>query len=231
MRRYYNHEDDWARQVPYTRSPDLPYDDFGWEPHESGLPEFRDPSDRFMPWERARVERWRDLERTPSGDYGVRGIWDRPGPYSGIGPKGYRRSDDRIWDDVCERMTENGLLDASQVQVEVKDGDVRLSGQVRSRREKRLAEDITESVSGVREIHNELRLSGDASRGGVYRNPAGVGRREDVGGSGVYPASGPLPDKNAEAQGMASWGQGERGAAGYQDHGDSELRIGRSDRD
>lgn len=48
-------------------------------------------------------------------------------------------------------------------------------------------------------------------------------RRDEVGHSGVYPASGPLPESNAPAQGMASWGQGERGAAGYEDSGTSEL--------
>ncbi len=51
----------------------------------------------------------------------------------------------------------------------------------------------------------------------------GAGRREEAGGSGVYPASGPEPEENAPYHGMASWGQGERGAAGYEDSGRSEL--------
>ncbi len=52
----------------------------------------------------------------------------------------------------------------------------------------------------------------------------GKGRRDEVGKSGVYPASGPLPDDpNARYQGEASWGQGDRGAAGYQDSGTSEI--------
>ncbi len=50
----------------------------------------------------------------------------------------------------------------------------------------------------------------------------GAGQREEAGGSGVYPASGPLPPENAPYHGMASWGQGERGAAGYEDSGTSE---------
>src|SRR5262245_52096336 len=54
----------------------------------------------------------------------------------------------------------------------------------------------------------------------------GVGRREDVRGSGVYPASGPWPEGDAPFRGMAEWGQGERGAAGYEDHGESELSLG-----
>ncbi len=52
----------------------------------------------------------------------------------------------------------------------------------------------------------------------------GKGRRDEVGKSGVYPASGPLPDDpNATYQGEASWGQGERGSAGYEDSGTSEI--------
>ncbi len=52
----------------------------------------------------------------------------------------------------------------------------------------------------------------------------GAGRRDEVGRSGVYPVSGPWPqDPNAKIVGEASWGQGERGAAGYEDSGESEL--------
>ncbi len=51
----------------------------------------------------------------------------------------------------------------------------------------------------------------------------GAGRREEVGRTGVYPASGPLPPENATYQPMASFGQGERGAAGYADSGTSEI--------
>lgn len=53
----------------------------------------------------------------------------------------------------------------------------------------------------------------------------GVGRRDVVGGSGVYPASaGNVPD-DAEVRTQAAWGQGERGAAGYEDSGRSELHF------
>lgn len=53
----------------------------------------------------------------------------------------------------------------------------------------------------------------------------GSGRRDEVGRSGVYPASGPLPEGNAEYRGQASWGQAERGAEGYEDHGSSALTF------
>src|SRR5688500_6492664 len=61
-------------------------------------------------------------------------------------------------------------------------------------------------------------------------NPAGghpgddVGRREFVGGSGVYPATGPRPEgRNLPVRMAGEWGQGARGPAGYDDHGESEL--------
>lgn len=49
--------------------------------------------------------------------------------------------------------------------------------------------------------------------------------RDKVEPTGVYPTSGPWPEGDAEFKGMASRGQGERGAAGYEDHGDSELNL------
>ena len=54
----------------------------------------------------------------------------------------------------------------------------------------------------------------------------GQGRVDDVRGSGVYPASGPWPQGDAPVRTMAEWDQGERGAAGYADHGESELNLG-----
>lgn len=51
----------------------------------------------------------------------------------------------------------------------------------------------------------------------------GAGRKDVVGKSGVYRVSGPQPPGNAPIVAMASWGQGARGAAGYEDHGESEL--------
>jgi hypothetical protein len=54
----------------------------------------------------------------------------------------------------------------------------------------------------------------------------GAGRRDEPGKSGVYPASqaeGASPD--APLRGQAEWGQGERGAAGSEDSGSSELNF------
>ena len=88
------------------------------------------------------------------------------GPYAGRGPRGYQRSDERIREDVCERMCDCGELDASDIEVRVSNGEVTLLGSVHDRQDKRLAEDLTDQVSGVREVHNQIRVSQPGSDAG-----------------------------------------------------------------
>ena len=86
-------------------------------------------------------------------------IWAIPGPYAGQGPRGYQRSDDRIKEDVCERLTQHGNVDARNIEVTVSNGEVTLRGTVEDREMKRCAEDAAESVSGVQDVRNELRAT------------------------------------------------------------------------
>ena len=78
--------------------------------------------------------------------------------YRGRGPQNWSRSDDRIREDICELMTEDEDLDPSDVEVQVKDGEVTLAGTVESRQDKRHAEELAERVSGVRNVHNRLQV-------------------------------------------------------------------------
>lgn len=80
------------------------------------------------------------------------------GNYRGKGPKGYQRSDDRLKEMVCERLTDDASIDASTFSVTVKNGEVTLEGTVRDRSTKHRAEDIVEACGGVKEIHNNLRV-------------------------------------------------------------------------
>ena len=82
----------------------------------------------------------------------------------GRGPKGYQRSDDRILEDVCDRLTYSDV-DASEIEVRVQNGEVTLSGSVNDRADKRRAEDVAEEVSGVRDVHNNIRVHRGADRG------------------------------------------------------------------
>jgi hypothetical protein len=84
--------------------------------------------------------------------------WAVPGPFTGRGPEGYVRSEDAIREDVCERLTRHGGLDATGIRVRVEANEVILEGSVDSRAAKRMAEDAAETVSGVRDVHNRLRL-------------------------------------------------------------------------
>ncbi len=54
----------------------------------------------------------------------------------------------------------------------------------------------------------------------------GQGRQDKVGPTGVYPVSEMEgADEEARVHGQKSWGQGERGAEGYEDSGGSELPM------
>jgi len=82
-----------------------------------------------------------------------------PGRFAGRGPKGYRRSDDRIREDICERLTEHPDIDASEMEIRVVNAEVILLGNVEDRNQKRMAEDVAESVSGVQDVRNDLKIS------------------------------------------------------------------------
>jgi hypothetical protein len=90
-----------------------------------------------------------------TGHYGQQG----QGQFAGRGPRGYRRSDDRILEDINERLTQHPGIDAEEIEVKVQNGEVTLTGTVSDRACKRMAEDLAENVSGVREVRNELRVN------------------------------------------------------------------------
>jgi osmotically-inducible protein OsmY len=105
---------------------------------------------------------------TMNRDFETRGGYDRgydsasmlhqQPSYRGRGPKGFQRSDDRLRELVSERLADHHDIDASDIEVTVSNGEVTLQGTVDDRRTKRLAEDVAESVSGVRDVHNQLRV-------------------------------------------------------------------------
>jgi osmotically-inducible protein OsmY len=137
------------------------------------------------------------------GDYGrsgyggqERGFWDRASDevsswfgdeeaerrrridhHRGRGPKGYTRSDDRIREDVNDRLTDDWRVDASNIDVSVSTGEVTLSGTVDSRDAKRRAEDLAENISGVKHVQNNLRVR-ERTWGGASTGTTGVTRSE-----------------------------------------------------
>jgi len=80
---------------------------------------------------------------------------------TGVGPKGYKRSDERIREDVCDRLGHDWELDASEVEVTVANGEVTLTGTINDREQKFRVEHLADHVSGVNEVHNQLRVKRD----------------------------------------------------------------------
>ena len=76
--------------------------------------------------------------------------------FTGYGPKGYKRSDDRIYEEVCEALMRSREIDATNIGVKVNEGIVFLSGRVDSRRMKKVAEHLAEEQLGVKDVRNEL---------------------------------------------------------------------------
>ena len=95
--------------------------------------------------------------------------WRVPGPHAGRGPRGYQRSDERIREELNERLTAHGLIDATDVECRVVNGEVTLSGFIDSRAAKRAAADLAEDIYGVRQVQNELRVRSHAADEGVGR--------------------------------------------------------------
>jgi hypothetical protein len=104
------------------------------------------------------AQRFQDQGTYP--DRSMRGVSDRSPSFRGRGPSGYQRSDERIREDVCDRLTDDDRVDAAGIDVAVKGCEVTLTGSVPDKHAKRMAEDIAESVPGVKEVQNQLRVQG-----------------------------------------------------------------------
>lgn len=96
--------------------------------------------------------------------------------HRGRGPKGYTRSDDRIREDVNDRLTDDHRLDASDIEAKVSNGEVTLSGHVDSRESKRRAEDIADRVAGVKHVQNNLRVQDRQSSSAYGASTAASGQ-------------------------------------------------------
>ena len=87
--------------------------------------------------------------------------------FRGLGPQNYKRPDERIRDDIYERLTDDHHIDARAIAVEVNQGNVTLTGTVVERRMRYAAEDLVESVMGVANINNQLGVKPENPSGGA----------------------------------------------------------------
>jgi hypothetical protein len=170
----------------------------------SGRGDYYDPS-----WPYERSGRGRDEQRSREDEQGshYRGFYSRSttpfaypggsgylysesvtlhGPYTGRGPKGYKRSDQQIIEDACQRLERDGEIDASEIEVSAEDGVIRLRGTVPDRRAKRRAEECVESIYGARDVMNELRVE---QQGGEQSQGRQAGQGSQAGRSSASQAS------------------------------------------
>lgn len=151
------------------------------------------PYDRNRSWT-DRESSGRDYGRESYGreDYGreqgrEETLTEKVGRFFGMGPKGYRRSDERIREDISERLEDHPEIDATNIEIQVREGEVTLTGSVDNRRSKRLAEDVAEQCRGVKDVHNQIRVTTETSSmmpGGTTTSTTGTettGRRGATG--------------------------------------------------
>jgi hypothetical protein len=133
------------------------------------------------------------------------------GPYTGRGPKGYKRSDQQIIEEACQRLERDGEIDASEIEVSAEDGVIRLRGTVHDRKAKRRAEECVESIYGARDVMNELRVE---QQGGGEQSQ---GRQAGQGSQSAYGSQSGRTGASQGAQGsQASTGSGSQGTSGSQ---------------
>ncbi|QSR19593.1 BON domain-containing protein [Novosphingobium sp. KA1] len=112
--------------------------------------------------------------------------------HRGRGPSDYTRSDERIREDVNDRLTQDWRVDATNIRVAAKDGEVTLDGTVTTRQDKRRAEDLADDVSGVKHVQNNLRLAGAASW-----TETGQGGDAPPTGTSISPPTGATADQSS----------------------------------
>ncbi len=98
-------------------------------------------------------------DRSARDDYWDRGLSPPTRKhYRNRGPRNYRRPDARIAEDVNDRLLQSDEIDPSELEVRVENGAVSLLGTVETRHEKRVAERLADSVAGVKDVDNQLKI-------------------------------------------------------------------------
>ncbi|UNK42740.1 BON domain-containing protein [Luteimonas sp. S4-F44] len=222
-----------------------------------GRGDLRDGDDRLSDWGHRSPHWFNDVDHLGGApDFAHFGAYDREGRvgratprgeaarapergWRGVGPKGYVRSDARITEDICERLTHSDEIDAREVSVRVHDGVVTLEGHVEQRWTKHRIEDIAEGCAGVKDVENRIRVR-DAGRWQSESGTASAHSGGDASGSAtstgastyVPPASGPgavgplstAARQHDTGQGAGDLASGAQRGAGASSPGDAGTR-------
>jgi len=116
---------------------------------------------------------WSSQGRFGQSNQGQSGQSNR-GQFTGRGPRNYKRADARIEEDINECLTQHGTLDATDIEVTVQNGEVTLKGSVENRQAKRLAEEVVEGVSGVKDVTNQIKVQQSKTGGSQQGESSGT---------------------------------------------------------
>jgi osmotically-inducible protein OsmY len=144
--------------------------------------------------------------------------------YRGVGPRNYTRSDERIREDLNERLTDAHDIDASGISVEVSNGVVTLTGTVHERWMKHRAEDLADGCSGVRDVRNQLQVQsrGTQSHGAGQQSGMSQGTHGSSGfggSSSAYAGTGSTGTGSGSVQGSGVQAGGSGSGASSQGTG------------
>jgi osmotically-inducible protein OsmY len=166
----YSNEQYYARNRDYELANDFwEHGQHGGWQGDQGRMTTREQRDRgFVPREQYEREHYGARRGAFGGNQRDAAPW-QTGPHTGRGPKGYKRSDDRIVEDASQRLEYDGHVDARDIEVTADNGVIHLRGIVLDRAMKRRAEQCVETVYGVRDVMNELRIGSDQAQSGERR--------------------------------------------------------------
>ncbi|MGQ4274723.1 BON domain-containing protein [Terrihabitans sp. B22-R8] len=161
----------------------------GYGRADSGYDQDRSRYSQPRPEERGFWDRASDEVSSWFGDEEAERRRREDARHQGVGPKGYRRSDERIREDISDRLTEDPYINASEIEVNVEGGEVTLTGHVDSRNARRRAEDIAERISAVTHVQNNLRVTSGSDTTREERE-GGVAATSTKSSSNVFGGSG-----------------------------------------
>jgi|GEM_PF-3629468 len=116
----------------------------------------------------------------------------RKGQFAGTTPKNFKRSDERIYDDICQKLSQEGHFDVSDVEIKVESGEVSLEGNIENRSDKHRIEMLVDSIMGVKDITNNLKIArgskdskatSDSESDTSLRNTSNTGKTRSIGSS------------------------------------------------
>ena len=141
--------------------------------------------------------------------------------YRGMGPRSYTRSDERLLEDINERLTEDDYLDATEITVRCVNGVITLEGTVTERWMKHRAEDLADASSGVKQVDNRIQVQSQSqsSRSGDYGSSQAQGSSQTQGSS---QAQGRSSSTSSRASGTTA--SGGSSASGSTASGSSSTR-------